>query len=273
MLLCCLPSYRGRLFAIGALLVVALLPATVRKKKKSFAWPSNKDVRTPHMSSVPTPFLTADWLAALPNGRQMSAFAKAAARNGYETTFAVGLIESMDDIIALGVWVDDAESVAPALHGPRSLVAHWTPAIADIPTTRPVAVWLSNLPVPALASYAPMLASLGYDSLGALRHVQAEDVRAFMPDGHSRALCHCVGSMNIAQDPPPIEVPLETWLCHLRPPLPQYTSTLKLEGVLSVVDLLLLPRERFEALVMRIGHRRALWHYAVVARTRYITIL
>ena len=113
-------------------------------------------------------------------------------REGFETFFALGLLQDEDDLLALGLREDDLRDFDRELErGPRRVVAMWTPSIRKVPVNVPAEVWLGNLPV-NLSMHAKLLAQNGFDTLAALRHITLSDCREIgLKDGHARVLHHC----------------------------------------------------------------------------------
>jgi hypothetical protein len=216
--------------------------------------------------SIGLPFRSVSWLSALPE--DLSRYGELMDRNGFETTFALGFIDSADELTALGVWQDDAEMIVRHLQAPRRLVAYWTPMIQRMPVMTTVNVFLEACPVPALAYYTPRLESKGFDSLATLRHMTLEDAKSMkMKDGHALALTHIANNISVEQEPPPVDTPLVDWLMHLNPSLEHYSLTLELEGVTKPMDLKKLTEPQWDRLLMKLGHKRTLRYYAIRLRT------
>lgn len=198
--------------------------------------------------------------------------------NGLETTFAIGLLSSVDQLMDCGVWLDDAEVIWNNMSAPRSLVGMWTPLICRIPTTGTVARFLQCTPVPLLAQRDKQLAACGYDCLPTLKHVQFEDCYHEMriPLGHSLALHHIALTMNDPGSlPKHISMSLQVWLEHLSPPMHHYEGVIKLEcpHVKTVDDLIKLTKADVMAMLISTGHKRTLFHYILCSRTRWLDCL
>jgi hypothetical protein len=71
---------------------------------------------------------------------------------------------------------------------------------------------------------------------------------------------------------PNLQLPLEVWLAHLKPPLHRYAEALRLvcPTAKSAVDILSVKKEDVERLPVSTGHRRTLWSYIVAARTHFL---
>ena len=217
---------------------------------------------------ISVPYQSSAWLSTLPE--DMSRYGELLDRHGFETTFALGLLESADDLKMLGMWEDDAEVIARYLYIPRRLVAYWSPMMERMPVSTSVEIWLSGTPVPSLVSYAAVLAPRGFDIVATLRHIQPADCKGLgIPEGHVRALCHVAKYINVDQPLPPAEAPLGEWLMHLNPSMEHYEKTLELEGVTRPVDLRQLSKEQWDRLIMKPGHKRTLRHYTVLLRTHW----
>jgi hypothetical protein len=189
-------------------------------------------------------------------------------REGFDTMFALGLLQEEEDVRALGLRDVDLISFEQELErGPRRLVALWTPSIRIVPTTVPARVWLGNLPV-NLTMYAEPLAKNGFETLSALRHVTLQDCREMgIKDGHARVLAHCASNMGpIFQELPAISVTLDLWLSLISPPLDHCSKAIKLFGIKKVLDLASVSEQDIMDIVIRRGHQRVLQHYARLVR-------
>jgi hypothetical protein len=211
-----------------------------------------------------------DWLRQLPDA--VVQYAARFERNGFETVFAVGLMDH-DDLIEMGIGEEHASLIARHLTGPATLVSRWTPMIACVPVTVTVAAWLRRLPVD-LSAHAPLLAEWGFDSVGVLKHIDAQDADDMgLSMGHQKALVHCARAMaDVGQRELDIAgIELEDWLFAMRPPLDHYAKAIRLAPHTdSVLDVLRMRWPQVEKLVMRRGHQRLLYHYIVVARSRFV---
>lgn len=215
------------------------------------------------------------WLANM--SPSMERYGATFVKHGFETTFAVGFIDSEEDLESMGVWKDDAKLILPYLIAPRTMVTYWSPLIRNIPTTASISVYQFFLasPVPFLSQYAERLAQNGFDSLVALKCLLAEDIGEIFLDrisvGHARTLLHMTRYIGDTHSPVlDADISLSSWLSHLKPPMHRYISAVQLlPEVESVWKLFQATKQEVMELPMPLGHRRVLWSYIVDGRTFY----
>ena len=202
-------------------------------------------------------------------------------RHGFETIFALGLIEDFSTLTDIGIWEEDAERIYSRLDEARSLVSLWDSFITKVPVIRiSLSEFLLMTPVPHLASHVRSLKSIGYDHVSCFKCVEASDLELIssIPIGHRLSMLKISLSASTSCFPvlPSIDIPLSAWLSHLSPPMHRYENTLLLLTALdsfSVPELLSVEKSKLMALPMPLGHKRALWYYVVRERLYWVGCL
>lgn len=194
------------------------------------------------------------------------------AKYGFETTFAIGLLTSAAELSnACGLWIDDAKQLFAHIQGPRLLVQRWSPFLTRIPTDTSVSQFLQSTPVPLLALRSTQLATHGFECLAALKNISQDDCLSIgISYGHALALHHIALMMNDpGVMPKTISLPLEVWLGNLSPPMGHYAELIRLvrPDITSTESLLTLKLEDVNAMLIELGHKKALWNYVVKSRT------
>jgi hypothetical protein len=215
---------------------------------------------------------TEGWLRQLPH--TMHQYASRFARHGFETVFAVGLMEE-EDLMMLGIGSEHTAIIADRLRGPRNLVGRWTPLIMSVPVTVTLQAWLRRLPVD-LSQYTAALEEWGYDAVGVVRHITIEDALAIgLSDGHAKVLTHCALHMaDLRQQAGELsEKTIEDFLFTMRPPLEHYSKAVRLSGATTPLELANYRWRDVERIVMRRGHKRLLYHYIVAARAHWVDVV
>lgn len=219
------------------------------------------------------------WLSSLKP--PLDRYAGVLSRHGFETTFALGLIEADEDLQVLGLWKDDASRIAAALGGPRILVSQWTPFISRLPVRNlTLAQFLLASPVPNLASHVPVLAAEGFGHIACLKSISESDfaVMPSIPWGHRLALLRLAMAMSsdCYAQPPSIEVDLTQWLSYLSPPMHMFVGCVELlpGSPTTVVKLLqTATKDALFRLPVPLGILRALWHYILQERLRWVAVV
>lgn len=211
------------------------------------------------------------------HGIGMDQYAGVFSKYGFESTFAIGLLEGAEVLVKCGIYPDDAAYLFQHTQSCRLLLQRWSPMISRIPTSTTVARFLQCTPVPMLSLRAPQLAEHGYDTLAALKQFVIEDGETVgLSIGHAQALHHIALLMNDpSQMPKSIAISLELWLANISPPMAHYMELLRLvrPDVVSVEGLLSVQKHDIMSLLISIGHRRVLWGYIVKARTYWLDSL
>ena len=257
--------------------------ASCRKQRKKLLFKStNYAFHASHTAStrkMPTddgdalPTNALQWIAQLGLEQNTAILVK----QGFETMFALGLLNDVHPLLQAGMWPDDARRLMQNIQLPRLVLQRWSPFLTRIPTNSSVSTFLRTTPVPLLAQHSAVLAENGFDTLVTLKHIRPEDCALMkLPWGHSLALSHIAALMNdVGTMPNNVSIPLDVWLAHITPPMHRYSELIRLEAprVKSVELLFTMTREEVEQLLIPLGHRRVLWHYIVKGRTHWIDIL
>eukprot|EP00744_Colponema_vietnamica_P005731 GILI01008371.1.p2 GENE.GILI01008371.1~~GILI01008371.1.p2 ORF type:complete len:229 (+),score=17.07 GILI01008371.1:1081-1767(+) len=226
-----------------------------------------------------TPSDTYTWLRSL--NPPLDRYAGTLSRNGFETTFSMGLIEDEHTLSGIGIWMEDAERIMANLAGPRSLVAQWEPFLSHIPVQRiSITEFLLMTPVPHLATHVPSFKAHGFDHISCFKNMDSKDL-ALMPSipfGHKLAIARIAmaASTDCFTKLPSIDIDLGTWLAHLSPPMHKYESTLLLltrKPAISIIELLQVSKADVMKLPMLLGHRKTLWHYIARERIHWLECL
>jgi hypothetical protein len=212
---------------------------------------------------------TESWLRGMPH--TVVQYTTRFARHGYETVFAVGLMEE-SDLTMMGIGEEHAAVIANRFLGPRNLVSRWTPLLESIPTTLSLAAWLRRLPVD-LSVYVNVLMEHGFDTVAVVRHVTSQDALTMgLRDGHVKVLLQCTMAMgDLHQRAIEVaETTIEDFLFRTNPPLDHYSKAVRLSGAQTVLDLLQYSWDDVDGILMRLGHKRLLFHYIVACRAHWV---
>ena len=229
-------------------------------------------------SAMSEPHDSFTWLSTL--NPPLDRYAGVLSRHGFETTFALGLIDADDDLQELGLWKDDVARIVGALGGPRRLVASWTPFISKLPVRNlSLSQFFLISPVPNLASHVPVLTAEGFGHIACFKSISESDfgVMPSIPWGHKLTMLRLAMAMSSDCYAPPanIEVDLTTWLGHLSPPMHMYVGCIQLlpGSPSTVLQLFRCTREALFKLPMPLGVLRALWHYIVKERLHWVDVV